>query len=70
MMYQNQRLIEYLRTHESISVAEAPGVIGVGCLTKRVSECRREGHNIKSYKEERESPWGGTVRYNRYYLEA
>ena len=69
MEYQNARLISYLRTHESISVAEAPSLIGVGCLTKRVSECRRAGHNIKSRKEEKESPFGGRVRYNRYYLE-
>lgn len=68
-MYQNQRLIEYLRTHESISVAEAPDVIGVGCLTKRVSECRRAGHNIKSYKVEEDSFFGGKVKYNRYFLD-
>lgn len=69
MMFQNQRLIEYLKDHDSISVAEAPSVIGVGCLTKRVSECRKLGHDIRSFKEEKVSPWGGIVRYNRYYLE-
>lgn len=68
-MYQNERLIAYLRTHESLSVAEAPAAIGVGCLTKRVSECRERGYNIRSYKAEEESPWGGKSRFNRYYLE-
>ena len=67
-MYQNERLIHYLRTHESLSVAEAPSEIGAGCLTKRVSECRRAGYDIRSYKAEKESPWGGVVRFNRYYL--
>lgn len=68
-MYQNERLIHYLRTHYSISVAEAPSAIGVGCLTKRISECRRMGYDIRSYKAEQESPWGGVVKFNRYYLD-
>lgn len=69
MEYQNQRLIAYLRTHpEGLSVAEAPAAIGVGCLTKRVSECRREGYDIRAYKLEKPSPWGGVVRFNKYYI--
>ena len=68
-MYQNERLIQYLQTHESLSVAEAPSRCGIGCLTKRVRECREMGFNIKSYKVEEDSFFGGKVKYNRYFLD-
>lgn len=43
---QNQKVLNFLRSGQSLSVKQAQGLFGVASLGKRVSELRANGHAI------------------------
>lgn len=47
-MLQKDRVLKYIDDFGSITVAEALNEIGVGCLTKCISNIRKEGTLIKT----------------------
>lgn len=67
-MTQEQRLLEYLQNGNTITVAEAPLVLGIGSLTRRITSLRRSGHNILAERVKKESRFGGMMTYNKYYM--
>jgi hypothetical protein len=68
LLTQEQRLLDFLQNGGTITVAEAPSVLGIGSLTRRVTELRRSGHEVKSAKETKINQFGELVRFNRYYM--
>ena len=67
-MTQGERILDYLREHDSITTVEAILHIGVGDLGKRVSELRRAGWNIVGEFEDGTNRYGERTRYMRYRL--
>jgi biotin operon repressor len=65
-MSQNETLIAHLMTVGSISQREAMLDYHVQSLTKRISELRKQGYEIKS--ETKRHPTSGQ-RYVRYVME-
>lgn len=64
-----QKILEYIREHGSITAGEG---YKIGCPTKvttRISELRRKGIKIVDVWETREYPNGDRVRYKRYFME-
>lgn len=67
-MNQKQRIIEYIRSHGSITTKQAVDDLGILRPGARISELRRQGYDIGSKTEEGENRYGEKVRYNRYFL--
>lgn len=68
-MTQNERLLEHLRTHTSISNAEALTELGISSPTRRWTELRRMGHNIRSRKVVELNRYGEPTPHYEYWLE-
>ena len=65
---QNERVLEYLKVHGSITPLEALNELGVMRLGARIWELRNEGHAITRVLETGMNRNGETVRYARYAL--
>lgn len=62
---QNAYLLNHLRKADSITLREAMIEYGISSPSKRISELKRDGHNILDYW--RKNPATGQ-RYKRYKL--
>ena len=67
-MTQNERIVDYLKKHGSITQAEAMNRLGVFRLAARVADIRRSGVNVIRETEESRNRYGEKVRYARYRL--
>ena len=64
---QNQRVLDYMHKHGSITQIEALRDIGVMRLASRVSDLRRLGYDIAS-RTEVKNRYGEKCRIKRYSL--
>lgn len=66
MKTQTAQILEHLKTKGSITQVEASALYKSRSLTRRITDIRQSGHNVKS--EWKTDPTG--QRYVRYHLEA
>lgn len=67
-MKQSDRVLDYIKTHGSITHAEALNEISVACLAERVRDLRNAGIAVKSVKEFGVNQYGEKTHYVRYTL--
>lgn len=65
---QAQRILDYMQEHGSITQLEALKDLGVFRLASRISELRKNGHQISSQMVKVENRYGETCRVKRYCL--
>ena len=65
---QNQRVLDYMHKHGSITQIEALRDIGVMRLASRVSDLRRLGYDIASRTENVKNRYGEKFRIKLYSL--
>lgn len=65
---QCQRILDYMLDHGSITQLEALKDLGVFRLASRISELRKNGHQISSQMVKVENRYGETCRVKRYRL--
>lgn len=65
---QNQRVLDYMHKHGSITQIEVLRDIGVMRLASRVSDLRRLGYDIASRTENVKNRYGEKCRIKRYSL--
>ena len=65
---QNQRIIDYMAAHGSITQLEALQELGIMRLASRISDLRRKGYDIESKLVKVENRYGETCRVKRYCL--
>lgn len=67
---QAQRVLEYINQFGSITQYDAFVDLGVMRLASRVSDLRRQGHNIVSVTESVKNRFGEKTTIKRYSLES
>jgi hypothetical protein len=67
-MTQHERILDYMRTHNGITVNECTQNLGCTELRKRISELIIGGVNIQKIWERGRDRYGMPTRYIRYYL--
>ena len=67
---QNQRVLQYMKDHGSISTMEAFADLGVTRLSARIKDLRTEGHEIEAKQEVSKNRYGRAVNYCLYRLGA
>lgn len=65
---QNQRILDYMERHGSITQIEALNACSVMRLASRISDLRRKGHPIESQMVKVTNKYGETCRVKRYYM--
>jgi hypothetical protein len=65
---QNQRILDYMERHGSITQIEALNACSVMRLASRISDLRRKGHPIESQMVKVKNRYGETCRVKRYYM--
>ena len=65
---QNQRILDYMRKHGSITTLDAMRDIAVARLASRICDLRRMGYNIHSTMIEVENRWGEKCHVKQYRL--
>lgn len=65
-MTQHELILAHIDTHGSITPFEAFAEYGITKLATRVSELRRQGHQIIKVFEEGKNRFGQKVHYVRY----
>lgn len=65
---QCQRILDYMIDHGSITQLQALKDLGVFRLASRISELRKQGHQISSQMVKVENRYGETCRVKRYRL--
>ncbi len=65
---QQAKILEYCKTHGSITVRDAYVELDINSPRKRISELRHSGFNVDTVTEYRTNSYGLEVRYNRYYI--
>ena len=65
---QKERLLFYLKRYGSITGAEAFNELEIYRLSARISDLRKEGHNIETIYETKENRLGEKVTYGKYRL--
>jgi len=66
---QSERVLAYMMNHGGITQAEAWKEIGVMRLASRISELRKDGHQITSKTEAVKNRYGEKCHIKRYSLE-
>lgn len=66
---QNQRVLDYIAEHGSITFLDAIRDIAVYRLASRISDLRRKGYNFSSEFETVKNKYGEKCRVKRYKLE-
>ena len=66
---QNQRILDYIAEHGSITQIEALNKISVMRLASRISDLRRLGYPIVSRTETVKNKYGEKCRIKRYSME-
>ena len=65
---QSERVLSYIEEFGSITQLEALQDLGVMRLASRISDLRKNGHNITSKTEPVKNRWGETCHIKRYRL--
>ena len=65
---QNQRILDYLDSHGSITQLEALNKLGIMRLASRISDLRRNGYQIDSKMDFVMNRYGERCRVKRYSL--
>lgn len=65
---QRAKILEYCKTHGSITARDAYVELDINSPRKRISELRRSGFNVDTVTEYRTNSNGIEVRYNRYFI--
>lgn len=65
---QNQRIIDYMQEHGTITQLEALQELGIMRLASRISDLRRNGYTIESEMVCVENRYGEKCRVKRYAL--
>ncbi len=68
MMNQHTAVLQWLRSHASISSKEAFEEFGATRLSAIVFDLRAKGHDIETVMVEGTDRFGHKTRYARYYL--
>ena len=69
-MTQNDRIIDYMREHGSITQAEAMTALGCFRLGARIWDIKQRGMKIRRIMEAGIKRFGDRTFYARYYMEA
>lgn len=67
---QRAKIINYCNKHGSITVRDAFELLAINSPTKRISEIRRTGYEVRTVTETRIKDSGEKVRYARYFITA
>lgn len=67
---QKAKILKYCETHGSITNREAFIKLHINSPTKRISELRRMGYQVRTEIEKRKNESGEEVKYNRYFISA
>lgn len=67
-MKQHDLIINYLRTHKSITPIESFNELGITKLATRIGELKQKGYNIVDTWDEGVNRFGEDVRFKRYTL--
>lgn len=67
-MTQQQRVLNHLQTHGSITPLEALNNYGIYRLSVAILRLRRAGHNILTVDAEGKNKFGETVHHGKYIL--
>ena len=65
-MTQGERVLEYLKDHDTISPMEAFSKLGITKLATRVSELQKDGYTFKKEWCDSKNRFGERVRYMVY----
>lgn len=65
---QSEQILEYMRTHGSITPMDAMLKLHCMRLGARIFDLKREGHNIRTKIESFKSEDGHTSHFARYFL--
>ena len=65
---QRGKILAYCAEHGSITVRDAVVKLNINSPTKRISEMRRSGYDVRSIEETRVKDNGEVVRYKRYFI--
>lgn len=68
-MTQNERILNHLREHDSITQLEAMNEYGIFRLASRISDLRKLGINIKKETVKGENRYGERTSFAKYSLE-
>lgn len=68
MKTQNDRLLEYLASHDGITQREAMDQLGIMRLASRVSDLRRHGHRIVKRTVSVANRWGEKCHIAEYRM--
>lgn len=65
---QEQRVLDYIDEHGSITLLDAIRKIGVLSLSSRISSLKRQGYPIVGKMVTVSNRWGETCKVKRYYM--
>lgn len=65
---QKSRILQYCAEHGSITVREAVVNLNINSPTKRISELRDMGYDVKTSDETRTKEDGEKVKFRRYFI--
>lgn len=65
---QRSKILQYCAEHGSITVREAFVKLNINSPTKRISELRASGYDVKTIDEIRVKENGETVKFRRYFI--
>lgn len=65
---QRHKILEYCKTHGSITVRDAFEKLYINSPTKRISELRHSGFHVETMTETRRNVLGEEVKYKRYFI--
>ena len=65
---QKARIFAYCEEHGSITIREAFEKLHINSPSKRISEMRRSGYEVRSQEEAYTNDSGVLVRYKRYFI--
>ena len=66
---QKAKILAYCAVNGSITVRDAFNKLNINSPTKRISELKAEGYDVRTIVEYRNKDNGETVRYNRYFIQ-
>lgn len=65
---QKAKILQYCEEHGSITNREAFEKLYINSPTKRISELKKAGYDVRPVVETRTNAAGETVRFNRYFI--
>lgn len=65
---QKRKILQYCAEHGSITVREAFENLNINSPTKRISELRASGYDVKTFDETKTKEGGETVKFRRYFI--